>query len=196
MGQDVRYSQYFNNGLTVNPALTGLGIDYLRSTLSYRHQSAGPANPFTTKGFMVDKKVGKVGLGFMINSNGAGDASIKTLNFSGSFSYSLNFGYKGRNTISAGTQVGAISRSINPSKLTFDNQYQQDVGYDPNLSSGEVFETKNTIRPVVNAGLYWKSNPVKNRIRSCLMLDTVCLTSTGPITPFSGLRAKQIFDTI
>ena len=156
MAQDIRYSQFFNNPLTFNPALTGLGVENLRATLSYRRQEAGPATPFATKGFAIDKSVGRFGLGFTVNSNGAGDATIKTLQLAGSLSYGVPFGYKGSNRITAGLQLGAINKSLNPSKLTFDNQFNEDLGYDPNISSGETFENTSIIRPALNMGLFWK----------------------------------------
>ncbi|MFM7768428.1 MAG: PorP/SprF family type IX secretion system membrane protein, partial [Bacteroidota bacterium] len=156
MAQDIRYSQFFNNPLTFNPALTGSGIENLRATLSYRRQEAGPATPFATKGFAIDKSIGRFGLGFTVNSNGAGDASIKTLQLAGSLSYGVPFGYKGSNRITAGLQLGAINKSLNPSKLTFDNQFNEDLGYDPNISSGETFENTSIIRPGLNMGLFWK----------------------------------------
>ncbi|MGR6087892.1 MAG: PorP/SprF family type IX secretion system membrane protein [Arcticibacter sp.] len=156
MAQDIRYSQFFNNPLTFNPALTGSGIENLRATLSYRRQEAGPATPFATKGFAIDKSVGRFGLGFTVNSNGAGDASIKTLQLAGSLSYGVPFGYKGSNRITAGLQLGAINKSLNPSKLTFDNQFNEDLGYDPNISSGETFENTSIIRPALNMGFFWK----------------------------------------
>lgn len=156
LAQDIRYSQFFNNPLTFNPALTGSGIENIRATLSYRRQEAGPATPFATKGFAIDKSIGRFGLGFTVNSNGAGDASIKTLQLAGSLSYGVPFGYKGSNRITAGLQLGAINKSLNPSKLTFDNQFNEDLGFDPNISSGETFENTSIIRPGLNMGLLWK----------------------------------------
>ena len=156
MAQDIRYSQFFNNPLTFNPALTGSGVENLRATISYRRQEAGPATPFATKGMAIDKSVGRFGLGFTVNSNSAGDASIKTLQLAGSLSYGMPFGYKGSNRISAGLQLGAINKSLNPSKLTFDNQFNEDLGYDPNISSGETFENTSIIRPGLSMGLFWK----------------------------------------
>ena len=78
-GQDARFSQYFNNTLSLNPGTAGNGIDYIRVTGIYRNQWAGVGNPFTTQGFAVDKVVNRVGLGGIITRNGAGDAGISTL---------------------------------------------------------------------------------------------------------------------
>jgi type IX secretion system PorP/SprF family membrane protein len=154
--QDIRYSQFFNNPLTTNPALTGSGINHLRATISYRRQDAGPGNPFATKGASVDKIIGKWGLGFNIHSNGAGDASVKALNLAGSLSYRLYFGYKSSNEVSSGIQIGLLSRSINPSKFTFDNQFNEDIGYDPSIATGESFESNSVIRPSMSTGIQWK----------------------------------------
>src|SRR5690349_4576645 len=77
--QDAHFSQYFNNPLVLNPALSGNGIEYIRVTAIYRNQWAGLGTPFTTQGFAVDKKVNKIGIGGVITRNGAGDGSMKTL---------------------------------------------------------------------------------------------------------------------
>ena len=158
IAQDIRYSQYFNTPLTMNPALTGVGIEHLRATISYRRQDAGPATPFSTKGVSLDKSVGRFGLGFTLNSNGAGETSIKTLQLAASLSYGLPFGYKQSNRLTAGLQVGAINKSLDPTKLTFDNQYSADIGYNPNIGSGETFETNSIVKPAISMGLHWRRN--------------------------------------
>jgi type IX secretion system PorP/SprF family membrane protein len=190
-GQDIRYSQYFNNPLTVNPALTGVGIDHLRASLAYRRQASGPANPFTTKGAFVDKSVGRFGLGFAINSNGAGPASVKTLQFAGSLSYSFHFGYKGNHRLAGGLQMGIIHKSIDPAKLTFDNQFQADVGFDPTIASGEEFEKNSIIRPSLSTGFFWKKIGIRKNQPVRPYLGYSALHLNQPDISFFGGEAKQ-----
>ena len=154
--QDARFSQYFNNPLILNPALAGNGIEHIRITGIYRNQWAGMGTPFTTQGLSVDKVVNRIGLGAAITRNGAGDASIRTLNFVGTLSYNLPLDAEKINVLSAGMQVGMVNKSFDPSKLTFDNQYNPDAGYDPNMSSGEEFINTSVTRPDVNAGIFYQ----------------------------------------
>lgn len=154
--QDARFSQYYNAPLTLNPALAGNGIEYIRVSALYRTQWAGMGTPFTTQGLAVDKVVGKVGIGANILRNAAGDGGIRNLHFSGNLSYHLHLGNEKIHTLSAGVQVGIINRSFDESKLTYDNQYNPDVGYDPTLSSNEIYTSTNITRPDVNLGILWQ----------------------------------------
>lgn len=154
--QDARFSQYYNAPLTLNPALAGNGIEYIRVSALYRTQWAGMGTPFTTQGLAVDKVVGKVGIGANILRNAAGDGGIRNLHFSGNLSYHLHLGNEKNHTLSAGVQVGIINRSFDESKLTYDNQYNPDVGYDPTLSSNEIYTSTNITRPDVNLGILWQ----------------------------------------
>ncbi len=164
-GQDARFSQYYNNPLLVNPALAGNGIEYVRLTAIYRNQWAGLGDPFTTQGIAVDKVVSRVGIGGYITRHGAGDAGIRTIAAGGNLSYHLPFGYKESNSLSLGMQVGLISKSFDQSKLTFDNQYAPDIGYDPNIASGETFSNTGITRGDLSFGVFWRRGWNKKKIR-------------------------------
>ncbi len=163
--QDSRFSQYFNNPLLLNPAMAGNGIEYIRVTAIYRNQWAGMGTPFTTQGFAVDKVVNRIGIGASITRNGAGDASMRTLNFVGNLSYHLPVGSRKINTLSGGVQIGVVNKNFDPSKLTFDNQYNPDAGYDPALSSGEDFTSTSVTRPDLNIGVSWQRGWLKKDVR-------------------------------
>jgi len=165
IAQDARYSQYFNKPLNMNPALAGNGIEYIRVTAIYRSQWAGMGTPITTQGLSIDKVVNRVGIGATVSRNGAGDGSIKTLNLVGNLAYHLPLGYEQNHILSGGIQVGIVNKSFDPSKLTFDNQYNPDQGYDPMQNSGEIFATTSITRPDVNAGLFYQRGGMKKEIR-------------------------------
>src|SRR5687767_1011647 len=78
IGQDARFSQYFNNPVLLNSAYAGNGIEHVRITAIYRNQWAGMGTPFTTQGLSVDKVVNRIGIGAVITRNGAGDAAMRT----------------------------------------------------------------------------------------------------------------------
>jgi type IX secretion system PorP/SprF family membrane protein len=193
--QDARFSQYFNNPMILNPALTGNGIEHIRITAIYRNQWAGMGTPFTTQGFAVDKVVNRIGLGAAITRNGAGEASIRTINFVGNLSYNLPLDGEKKNVLSAGMQVGIVNKSFDPSKLTFDNQYNPDAGYDPNIASGEEFVSTNVTRPDVNAGLMWQRGWLNKEVRFRPFLGLALSHLTQPdetfITEITKVHMKR-----
>lgn len=156
VAQDARFSQYYHSPLTLNPSLAGNGIEYIRVAGLYRTQWAGMGTPFTTQGFSVDKVVNNVGIGGVITRNAAGEGAIRTLNLAGNLAYHFHLGSEKKNTVSLGVQVGVINKSFDESKLTFDNQYNPDLGYDPSLSSGEIYTSTSITRADVNIGAFWQ----------------------------------------
>jgi len=161
--QDPHFSQYGNLPLYLNPAHSGNGIEHMRATIVYRNQWASVANPFTTQGFLIDKKVNRLGFGFQIIKNGAGAESIKQLNLSGTLGY--NMPVSKESVLSGGFQVGMINKNFNPANLSFDNQYVDDVGFDPNISNGEVFTNTSITRPDLSAGLMYQRGYGNRKIK-------------------------------
>lgn len=151
--QDPHFSQYINTPFFLNPAHAGNGIEHLRATLIYRSQWSG-FSPYKTQGFMIDKKVGKLGFGFQVVNNGSGKAGMNKMFLSGTIGYNLPLSRQ--STLSAAIQLGMIHSHFNPENLTFDNQYIEDVGFDPAISSGEIFSNTSISRPDASFGLMWQ----------------------------------------
>ncbi len=154
MAQDPHFSQYRHLPLYLNPAHTGNGIDYVRMVAVYRNQWASVATPFTTQGFMIDKSVSRFGFGLGIIKNGAGKAGMNQIFLNGMLAYHLPVGNYSR--ISAALQAGMFQKSFNPNHLTFDSQYQEDSGFNPDLPSGELFFHTKIIRPDLGLGLMFQ----------------------------------------
>ena len=138
-GQDVHFSQYFNNPLFINPAYAGNGINYVRASVFYRNQWNSVASPFRSESFAVDKAVKRFGFGVLITNNSAGSDGIRQTNFLGNITYIQPLDEEKINKIAIGVQFGIMQKSFDPSKMTFDNQYTVDHGYDPNAPNGEIF---------------------------------------------------------
>jgi len=152
--QDPHFSQYGNLPLYLNPAHAGNSIEHLRLTAVYRNQWSGLSSPYTTQGFFVDKKVSRFGFGMQVIKNGMGKASVQRLDLSGMLAYHLPTGKW--STLSGAMQVGMINKRFNPSDLLFDNQYVDDIGFDPSLSNGEVFTNTSITRPDLTMGLVYQ----------------------------------------
>lgn len=160
--QDAHYSQIFNTPVYHNPAAAGHNVENIRLTAIYRNQWNSVMNPFTTQGAYFDKQVSKVGFGLGITRNGAGATGITKLNLGGSLSYRQSFG---QHQVAAGIYVGLMQKSFDPSKMSFDNQYTEDGGYDPNAAGNEVFSYTKLTRPDAGAGVFWTRGTQQKEIR-------------------------------
>ena len=150
--QDPHFSQFFNMPVNYNPAWTGQGVENIRLTGIYRNQWPSLGNAITTQGVQFDKQVSRVGLGILVLKNSAGPASLKRLQLGGTISYRLKFGV---HQIAAGLNVGLIQKSFDPSKMTFDDQYLEDIGYSANTPTADIFSFTHVTRPDLGGGILW-----------------------------------------
>jgi type IX secretion system PorP/SprF family membrane protein len=142
--QDLHFSQFFETPLLRNPALAGLFDGDVRVQGVYRNQWNSISFPYQTGSLNAEYKfpVGKgddfftAGVQFMFDR--AGTVALTTthllpaLNFHKSLSQS-------RNTyLSLGFMGGLVSRRLDFSKVTTNNQYDG-FSYNGSLPTGEVF---------------------------------------------------------
>lgn len=140
--QDLHFSQYFNTPMLVNPANTGFNPDYdFRVGGNYRNQWASiGGNPYRTMSVWADTKLftdrfenGWLGVGGSILKDVAGSGSLSSTGGFASVAYHQMLGYN--SLLSGGFSLGYVSKRIDLSKLTFDNQWNGsffDVTIPPN----------------------------------------------------------------
>ncbi len=140
--QDLHFSQYFNIPMLVNPANTGFNPDYdFRVGGNYRSQWASVGgNPYRTMSVWADTKLftdrfenGWLGVGGSILKDVAGSGSLSSTGGFASVAYHQMLGYN--SLLSGGFSLGYVSKRIDLSKLTFDNQWNGsffDVTIPPN----------------------------------------------------------------
>ncbi|HSN08746.1 MAG TPA: PorP/SprF family type IX secretion system membrane protein, partial [Hanamia sp.] len=129
-GQDLHFSQFFNNPLLTNPANTGFipDADY-RLGASYRNQYSNiMAVPYKTMSIYGDAQVfrdrienGWMGLGGVILRDVAGSGSLTSTKIYGSIAYHQMLGES--SLLTAGFNVGWANKRIDQSKLTFPDQF-------------------------------------------------------------------------
>ncbi len=135
--QDVHFSQYFTSPLTLNPALTGLTQCDVRVAANYRVQWASvSANPYTTGTISYDMSAMKgklpegdaLGIGIigLYDKSGSGALTNETVGLS--LAYHKALGIEKQHTISIGIQGVMVQKSIDYSKLTFEDQYDPSTG--------------------------------------------------------------------
>jgi len=129
-GQDLHFSQFFNNPLLTNPANTGFipDADY-RLGASYRNQYSNIMSvPYKTMSIYGDAQVfrdrietGWMGLGGVILHDVAGSGSLTSTKIYGSIAYHQMLGES--SLLTAGFNVGWANKRIDQSKLTFPDQF-------------------------------------------------------------------------
>ncbi len=156
--QEIHFSQFANNELLINPAFAGHFYGNIRVGASYRGQGASISVPYTTYSGWGDVHIepkninrSSIGLGFCIYNDNAGEGSLQTT--SGYFTASFTKGFNHDNSIRAalGFSIGIINRSINFSKLVFDNQWNGTI-FDPNIASHEPYTASSIFAPDFNFG--------------------------------------------
>lgn len=140
--QDIHFSQYNASPLALNPAFAGLSNCDYRAYVNFRTQwmTVSTGNTYRTIAGGADMAIGKItkynsfaGLGISFFSDQAGDINFNSNRVELSFAYHFMLNRKGTMQISAGLQGAFNHRSINPSKATFDSQYDPSTGtVDPN----------------------------------------------------------------
>ncbi|RFM26068.1 PorP/SprF family type IX secretion system membrane protein [Deminuibacter soli] len=143
--QDLHFSQYFNAPLLVNPANTGFepDADY-RLGVNYRNQWASISNnPYKTFSVWGDAQLfnqrfenGWVGIGGALLRDVAGSGNLSSTKAYGSVAYHQMLGLS--SLLSMGFSGGLVNKSVDISKLTFDNQWNGKF-FDITIPSGEPF---------------------------------------------------------
>lgn len=154
--QDPEFSQFYANPVYTNPSFAGSST-VGRGVINYRSQWPSISGMFTTYSASYDEHYDFIngGLGFMITSDEAGVGLMKTLSFSGVYSYQVNL--TKNLTMRAAVQAGYFQKTIDFGKLIFYDQIQKGSGITrqtqevpptqpvtfTNVSSGIVLYSKN-----------------------------------------------------
>lgn len=160
--QDIHFSQFNDLPLTLNPALSGNMDGTVRTGTIYRNQWNSVSVPFESYGLYADfKSVPKflkneyIGLGIQIlnDNSGSGGLNENVLSLCGSFHHFLSD--KQNQLITAGLSFGAFQKSIDLSKLNFQNQFQFETANFGNISSNEVLENNSLAKLDLGLGAAW-----------------------------------------
>lgn len=120
-GQDPEFSQYYAAPLQLNPAFVGTASDH-RLIANHRNQWPNVANGFVTYALSYDYNLSDLnsGLGFLIVTDRAGSANLRSTVVNFQYSYKVNFNHKVM--LSTGLNFGMGFRSIDYNKLVFGDQ--------------------------------------------------------------------------
>jgi len=163
MAQDPHFTQYFTSPLTLNPALTGLTQCDLRLAANYRQQwgTVSP-NPYTTGTISYDMAAMKgkfdngdaIGIGVLGLFDKSGLGGLQNVTVGLSLAYHKAFGMEKQHTISFGVQGNLVQKSLDFTKLKFEDQFDFATGGTPYQTSENVGNSDLTY-PDFNLGLMY-----------------------------------------
>lgn len=157
--QDIHFSQFFNTPLASGPGTIGTFDGDYRLNGIFRQQWRAVTIPYRTFALGGDATnaagVKGLGLGAWVFNDKAGDSRMAQTHLSAGASWTERFGKDEEHAITGGVQFGFTSLSIDPSGLSFDNQYNG-YYYDPNLGSGEQFARSSTAHGDLHAGAVYR----------------------------------------
>ncbi len=166
--QDIHFSQFNSSPMTLNPALSGInGCDY-RLVANFKSQwfSVSDGKTFRTIAASYDQAVAKrtsygnyAGFGLSFFADQAGDGSFNTNQLNLNLAYHITLDRRGNHTLSFGIQAGFLQRSVDITKLTFDEQFVNGVGLDRSLPINENIARDNFIVGDIGLGALWNINP-------------------------------------
>lgn len=173
--QDPSFSQFFSSPLNVNPALTARINSDWRAISNLRDQWIGPASPYATGTISYDTKMlqnkipnvheekNTLGIGGMLMYDYAMDGIMKSIYASGNLSYNVVLA-DGPVVHRIGAGFGATygRRTVDFTRLTWEEQWVGYSGFNTNLPSGEA--ALSNMKPwfSASAGLLYSITSEKN----------------------------------
>jgi len=146
--QDIHFSQFFEAPLLRNPSLAGIYTGDIRLQGVYRDQWNSFTNAYRTGSFNGEYKmpVGKgddfITMGGQLLFDKAGTVGLTTTSVLPAVNYHKALSNEKTSYLSLGFMGGIVSKSIDVSKMTTDNQYGGG-GFDPTAPTGENFIAPN-----------------------------------------------------
>lgn len=167
IGQDIHFSQFYESAILRNPSLMGIFNGDYKLGVIYRQQWSSISKPYQTGMLNAEVRMpvrGEandfVSFGVLAYYDRAGSISLQTTTVYPALTYNKSLG--GKNSfLSVGFTGGFIQRSFDPSKATFDNQYQNDR-YDPANPTGEVLPDPSFTQWDFGAGFSFNSTTGQN----------------------------------
>lgn len=143
LAQDIHFSQFYENAILRNPALTGIFSGDYRVVLNYRNQWSSIAVPFQTMLASAETRIGinndvgdYLSFGLAATYDRAGAISFNSLQLYPAINFNKAIEDRRQSYFSAGFTAGYIQRSVDPAKMRFASQYIQG-SYHPSNPTGE-----------------------------------------------------------
>ncbi len=157
-GQDIHFSQFNETPVLLNPAMSCTAFD-TRIIANYKNQWASVTSPFQTYGISIEQalkhlklKKAYTGMSLSIYKDKAGDANMGSILVNLGFNAVVKVSQYGK--LSSGIGGGFNYRTIDPSKLQWESQYNGSV-YDASIASGEKTPISSFVQGDLVAGMVY-----------------------------------------
>ena len=161
--QDIHFSQFYENAILRNPALTGIFSGDYKAGVNYRSQWGDIANPFQTVIASVESRVSVnqdaadyLSFGLSCSYDHAGSIDFNSLQVIPALNYNKSLEDNHQSYFSVGFAGGYIQRSVDVSKITLDNQYQN--GYNPGIAPSTSITSSSMSHFDLSAGVSLNSS--------------------------------------
>lgn len=161
--QDIHFSQFYETSILRNPSLTGIFTGDYKLSAVYRSQWNSISKPYQTAVVSAESRIPVRGeandfisIGLMGYYDKAGSINLQTVSAYPAINYNKSLSRENNSFLSVGFTGGFIQRSFDPSKATFDNQYQNNQ-FDPANPTGEVLPDPSFTQWDVGAGISYNS---------------------------------------
>jgi type IX secretion system PorP/SprF family membrane protein len=163
--QDIHFSQFAMSPLLLNPALAGFGQGDIRAYANFRTQwnTIAGGNAYRTFAGGTDLAIGKAtryssfaGVGVSFFSDQSGMAGFQTNRVELTAAYHIVLSRNRNTTLSLGIQGGFNSRGFDPSKATYDFNYDPATG-GINNNQRETFTRTKVYYGDVSAGAFFST---------------------------------------
>lgn len=150
VAQDINFSQFYDIPMLRNPALAGIFTGDFRFTSAYRNQWQSVTVPYRTVGLGVEvkKSVGFgddfVTFGVQATNDVAGDSRLSRTQVFPVINYHKSLGGEQDSYLSAGIMAGPVMQQFDPSKLSFDDQFQHGAYSASNPTAQTFTNTRST----------------------------------------------------
>jgi len=148
--QDIHFSQFYENAIMRNPALTGIFSGDYKVGVNYRQQWSSISVPFRTVLISAESRVplNEVGDNLSFGVTGtydkAGSINFSSMQVYPAINYNKALEDAHQSYLSVGFVAGYVQRSIDPSKMTFASQYQNGGYSSSNASNENITNTRNS----------------------------------------------------
>lgn len=202
LAQDIHFTQYFANPLSINPAMTGFYNGSYRLGLNYKAQypfaiDSRFLNYNTTSVYgdfsILDNKINSydwAGIGLNYTNDVSGDGNLRLNKINLALAYHKGLDRYNKHHISIGISGAYVHRAINFDALFFNNQWVDRVGFNLNLPTNEedVYQTDRTGYFDLTIGLQGR-NKISDKLT--LGYGFSMLHLTRPTESFYGQDNKQ-----
>ncbi len=160
--QDIHFSQFYENAILRNPALTGIFSGDYKAGINYRNQWSSISVPFQTGLASVESRIAVSEIDFLsfgvtATYDHAGSINFNSLQVYPAINYNKSLEDDRQSYLSAGFTAGYVQRSVDPNKMKFASQYGIG-GYNANNASGETINNVKLSYLDIGAGISFNSS--------------------------------------